>query len=111
MFMFPNNHVAPCKNPLPPLVGLASLAPLGHLKWHSLHGGLTQGLFGQSLTGFTDRGSEPMTKQVSVSIWSDGLESCGRCERLVANKKWPPGERLKAVSCEKQLKELGVSTP
>lgn len=52
-----------------------------------------------------------MTKQVSVFIWSDCLESCGRCERLVANKKWPPGERLKAVSCEKQLKELGVSTP
>ena len=52
-----------------------------------------------------------MTKQVSVSIWSDCLESCGRCESLVANKKWPPGERLKAVSCEKRLKELGVSTP
>ena len=47
-----------------------------------------------------------MTKQVSVSIWSDCLESCGRCESLVANKKWPPGETLKAVSCEKQLKEL-----
>lgn len=52
-----------------------------------------------------------MTKQVSVFMWSDCLESCGRCESLVAKKKWLPGERLKAVSCEKQLKELGVSTP
>ena len=47
-----------------------------------------------------------MTKQVSVFMWSDCLESCG-----VAKKKWPPGERWKAVSCEKQLKELGLSTP
>ena len=109
--MFPTTMWPLAKTLLPPLVGLASLAPLGHLKWHSVHGGLTQGLFGQSLTGFTDRGSKSMTKQVSVSIWSDCLESCGRCESLVANKKWPPGERLKAVSCEKQLKELGVSTP
>lgn len=104
--VFPTTMWPLAKTFLPPLIGLASLAPLGYLTWHSLHGGLTQGLFGHLLTGFIDRGSESMTKQVSVFLWLDCLESCG-----VAKKKWPPGERWKAVSCEKQLKELGVSTP